>query len=70
MKIEVSMTQEEDKFSVSSWWARDAEFVLFTLNAQLKAASAMWPELAVWRLSKPADEPPPVPASPQDTKND
>lgn len=52
MKIEVSMTQEEQKFYAHSYWAREPEFVLETLRAHLSAAQVIWPELKVYGILK------------------
>jgi hypothetical protein len=63
MKVDVSMANDQDKFSVNSWWATSPEFVLSALNAQLKSASAIWPELNEWFIAtnkKPAEEPAPT----------
>jgi hypothetical protein len=45
MKIDVSMAADQHKFSVNSWWATSPDFVLYSLDSQLKAAAAIWPEL-------------------------
>ncbi len=52
MKVDVSMATE-DGFHVSSWWAKSPDFVLDSLRKQLEAASAVWPELALFKVEKP-----------------
>lgn len=49
MKIEVDMDNQE-KFTVGRWWATSPEFVLESLQQQLEAAAAIWPELAAYRF--------------------
>lgn len=47
----VRMTNEdEDRFSQESWWATEPRWVLDVLSRQLIAASAIWPELAEWKI--------------------
>lgn len=53
MKIEVSM-QTDALFEVHHWWAKKPEFVIETLRAQMKAASAIWPELRAYSVGKRA----------------
>lgn len=50
MRINMSMNREEEKFAADSWWATKPEFVLYTLRSQLRAASVIWPELAVLEI--------------------
>lgn len=52
MKVDVSMTSQSDTFEVQNWWAKSPDFVVASLQRQLQAASAIWPELAVYRLVK------------------
>lgn len=49
MKIEFSMTST-DLFEVNSWWAKTPEFFLRTLQGQLEAAAAIWPELKKYEI--------------------
>lgn len=67
MRVEVSMTVDEHKFSVSSWWANSPSFVVSAIEAQLKAAAAIWPELegAFIATKKP---PPEIEAPPAGTE--
>lgn len=51
MKVDVSMTTQSDMFEVQNWWAKSPDFVLASLQKQLQAASAIWPELAGYRLT-------------------
>ena len=64
MKVEVSMTKDETKFTSERWWASTPEFVLYTLGRQLKAAAAIWLELEDWKLSINPELDPTRPAAP------
>lgn len=64
MKIEVSMVRDEDKLSVSSWWATSPSFVLYALGSQLGSAKAIWPEALdnhCIGVKMPTVTPPPIP---------
>lgn len=52
MKIDVSMSTEENRFYIHSWWATGHDFVVETLQKQLEAASAIWPELRNYTVAK------------------
>ncbi len=52
MKVEANMNPV-DEFYVNGWWAKTPEYVLISLQRQLEAASAVWPELAGYRIEKP-----------------
>lgn len=58
MKVDVSMTTEEDKFYVNFWWVKTPEFAVASLAAQLKAAAVIWPELGALRICEPAAQSP------------
>lgn len=45
MKIEIDMDITK-KFSVRNWYANSPDFVMEALRSQLKAATAIWPELS------------------------
>lgn len=45
MRVEVSMTPDEDKFYTHGWWATAPGYVLGNIRQQLKAAAVVWPEL-------------------------
>lgn len=51
MKVDVSM-DPEDKFHVSSWWAKTPDGALDGFRQQLQAAAAIWPELADVKIEK------------------
>ena len=55
MRVDVSMTTEKDEFAVSSWWAKKPEFVIASLQSQLEAAQAVWPELRQYAIAKKRD---------------
>lgn len=44
MKLEITMSREEQRLSVNSWWATSPGFVLTTLRANLEAARILWPD--------------------------
>jgi hypothetical protein len=52
MRVDVSMSTEKDEFSVSSWWAKSPEFVVRSLQSQLEAAQAIWPDLRKYQLAQ------------------
>lgn len=52
MRVEVDMTTAEDKFHVGPWWATAPEFVVSSLQSQLEAAQAIWPELKQYTIAK------------------
>jgi hypothetical protein len=49
VRIEADM-DKENRFTVGRWWAVSPEFVIQSLEQQLEAASAIWPELAAYKL--------------------
>jgi hypothetical protein len=51
MLVEVCMKSDEQRFTVGRWWATSPDFVIDTLNRQLKAAAAIWPGLSVYEIS-------------------
>lgn len=51
MKVSASMLSN-DEFSVNSWWASSPKLILETLQKQLDAASAIWPELSQYKIVK------------------
>ena len=51
MRVSVSMAKDPE-FNVSSWWATKPEFVIQTLQSQLEAAQAVWPELKEYAVAK------------------
>ena len=52
MKVSTDVGRE-DEFCVSSWWAKSPDLVVDTLRKQLEAATAIWPELAAFKIYKP-----------------
>ena len=51
MLVEVAMNQKNE-FHVARWYATGPDFVRVTLEEQLQAATAVWPELAQYKLVK------------------
>jgi hypothetical protein len=49
MRMHVSVTSTQE-FNVGSWCATAPDFVIATLQEQLDAASAVWPELKGYRI--------------------
>lgn len=52
MRVSLSMTTDKDEFDVSSWWAKNPQFVIDSLRSQLEAAQAVWPELKEYGVLK------------------
>lgn len=52
MRVDVSMTVEKDEFNVSSWWAKNPQFVINSLRSQMEAAAVVWPELKEYGILK------------------
>lgn len=50
MRVEISMTSDENKLMVNAWWATSPEFVIESIKSQLAAAQTIWPELKRFRL--------------------
>lgn len=55
MRVEISTSSDKDQFFANSWWAYSPEFVTSTLQSQLEAAQAIWPELKQYKISKKRD---------------
>lgn len=60
MHIDMGMSDKETKFTAERWWATAPEFVLFAIERQLIAASAIWPELKECKLVGPSPIDPPA----------
>lgn len=50
MIVEVSMKSDTEKFEVNNWWAANPQFVVNALEAQLRAAQAIWPILRGFKI--------------------
>lgn len=44
MKIEVSMSREEQRLEINSWWATGPAFALAAFRDQIETARILWPE--------------------------
>jgi len=66
MKVEVDMTNSEERFIVNSWWATCPDSVLRILSDQIVAASAIWPELKKYQIGTIA----PSSTSPQESASE
>jgi hypothetical protein len=51
MRIDMNASPEQ-KFTMASWWSTSADYVVYTLNSQLKAAAVIWPELTNYAFGK------------------
>lgn len=51
MKVDVNM-HPMDEFHVSSWWVNSPDSIVSVLRKQLETATAIWPELAAYKIEK------------------
>lgn len=51
MRVDLRMT-DEPELHVSGWWAKKPEYVIEALTKQLESATAIWPELKDYQLTK------------------
>lgn len=72
MIVTVSMKNDEERFVVHEWWTTGPSFAVEAFRDQLRAASAIWPELAKYGIgivggapvAPPCNHSPSTPLSP------